>query len=261
VRALRLVTAYIIHSLKSVRLHGIHSPFVFQLYNQVLCHKGSFYAFGAIEKLRRKLLADCRKISVTDFGAGSLVNNSPKKSISQLARLAAKPPHLAQFLFRLVNFQQPGTILEIGTSLGLTTAYLASANKQAQVITMEGCPATAQVARSNFKHLSLKNIQLVTGNFEDTLPDLINTTQKLDFVFFDGNHRYEPTLRYFEWCLARRTPESIFVLDDIYWSEEMTRAWRAVCARPEVMISIDLFYFGLVLFREKQPKQHFTIKL
>jgi predicted O-methyltransferase YrrM len=164
-------------------------------------------------------------------------------------------------LFRLVNFQQSATVLEIGTSFGLTTAYLAAANQQARVITLEGCPATAQIAQGNFKQLKLKNISLITGNFEETLPALLSTTDQLDFVFFDGNHQYEPTLRYFEWCLAKRTAESIFVLDDIYWSKEMTRAWRAICARPEVMISIDLFYFGLVFFRDKQPKQHFTIKL
>ncbi len=260
-RALWLVSAYVHHFIRSFRLHGIHSPFVYRLYNQVIAHKGNYYAFGIIENLRRQLMADRRQIKITDLGAGSRGYNTPQKSICYLARVAAKPPHLAQFLFRLVNFQQPAIILEIGTSLGLTTAYLAAARPQARVYTLEGCPATAQAAQANFKRLKLKNITQVPGNFDESLPALLRDLNQLDFVFFDGNHRYEPTLRYFDWCLAKRTPESIFVVDDIYWSEEMTLAWRAICARPEVMISVDLFHFGLIFFRDKQPKQHFTIKI
>lgn len=261
---LRLLGGFFLHSFKSIRLHGIHSPFVFNLYNQVIAHTGIYYAFPIVEALRRQLAQNRRIITVTDLGAGSRLGHATHtttKSIRQIARVAAQPPRLAQLLFRLVNFQQPAVILEIGTSLGLTTAYLAAARSQAQVYTLEGCPATAQLAQAHFKQLQLANVTLVTGNFEDTLPAVLKKIPALDFVFFDGNHRYEPTLRYFQWCLTKRTDASIFVLDDIYWSAEMTRAWRAVCAHPEVTLSIDLFYFGLLFFRPHQPKQHFTIRI
>lgn len=257
--ALRLVFSYLIHYLKSARLHGIHSPFVYQLYNQVIRHTGFYNAFPEIEKLRRSLRSCPDTISVTNLGAGSRVKNNSTKTIRHIARTAATPPRLAQLLFRLVNFQQPTTILEIGTSLGLTTAYLAAAKKQAQVFTLEGCPATAQVALQNFKQLRLKNIKVITGNFDETLPALLSRLSALDFVLFDGNHRYEPTLRYFEWCRAKAHESSVFVFDDINWSKEMQLAWRHICAHPEVTLSVDLFYLGLVFFRKNQPKQHFTI--
>lgn len=259
--AFRLGYFYLKHYFKSFRLHGIHSPFVFNLYNQVICHTGFFGAFSPIEKLRRVLHSDSSIIEVKDFGAGSRVNNSFSKRINQIAKSAANPPRVSQLLFRLVNFQQPATIIEIGTSLGITTAYLASARKKAQVYTLEGCLATAQQARNNFKKLNLHNIHLVSGNFEATLPPLLNKLPQVDCILFDGNHRYEPTLRYFEWCLAKKSEESIFIFDDIYWSPGMERAWKQICAHPEVMISIDLFYVGLVFFRKNQPKQHFTIRL
>lgn len=263
--AFRQAVTYLLHALKSIRLHGIHSPFVFNLYNQVICHQGTYYAFAEIENLRRQLYATRKRIAVTDFGAGSrAIKTNPTtniKRISQIARVAANPPPVAQLLFRLVNFQQPATILEMGTSLGLSTAYLAAAKKQARVFTLEGCPLTAQLAQTNFKNLKLKNIQVISGNFDDTLPAVLKEVETLDFVFFDGNHRYEPTMRYFTWCLAKRTENSVFVLDDIYWSAEMAQAWQEICAHPEVMISIDLFQVGLVFFRKNQPKQHFTIKV
>ena len=260
-RTLQLVSGYLIHSTKSIRFHGIHSPFVYNLYHQIIGHTGTYYVFAAIEALRRQLVKNGRLIAVTDYGAGSRVTDTATKSIAQIARIAANPPCIGQLLFRLVNFQQPATILEIGTSLGLTTAYLAAARTQTRVYTLEGCPATARLARANFEHLHLKNISLMTGNFETVLPEVLQAVPTLDFVFFDGNHRYEPTLRYFEWCLTKRTNASIFVLDDIYWSGEMTQAWRTICAHPEVTLSIDLFYVGLIFFRPHQPKQHFTIKI
>lgn len=261
VYAFRLFYFYIRHFITSIQLQGIHSPFVFQLYNQVICHTGTYSQFPIIENLRRSLYRNRKLIKVTDWGAGSQVKNTKEKRISQLARSAAVPPKLAQFLFRLINFQQPTIILEIGTSLGLTTAYLASARKQAVVYTLEGCPETALVAQLNFKKLQLKNITPVTGNFEYTLPAVLQEINRVDFVLFDGNHRYEPTMRYFEWCLTKKSEESIFVFDDIYWSAEMRRAWCQICLHPEVLISIDLFFIGLVFFRKNQPKQHFSIRL
>ncbi|RDC63482.1 O-methyltransferase [Adhaeribacter pallidiroseus] len=202
--AFRQVLLYLQHFFKSSRLHGIHSPFVFNLYNRVIRHTGSFYVFPEIENLRRSLYSRPNKIPVRDYGAGSRVKNSATKSIRQIALDAANPPHLAHLLFRLVNFQQPHTILEIGTSLGLTTAYLAAARKQASVYTLEGCPATAQQAQLNLKKLKLRNVQVITGNFEETLPILLSQLNSVDFVLFDGNHRFEPTLRYFEWCLTKK---------------------------------------------------------
>lgn len=255
--------SYLRYWLRSGNAHGLHSPFVFGLYTTVIRHDGQFAAFARIEARRKELLASPDSIAVTDLGAGSQVTGAggQQRRLRDIARHAAKPPRLAQLLFRLVNHFRSATILELGTSLGLTTAYLAAADSRSRVITFEGCPHTAAVARDTFAKLALKNVQLVEGNLDATLPTtLASLPTPLDFVFFDGNHRYEPTLRYFEQCLAKAHENSVFVLDDIHWSAEMAQAWEAIKANPAVTITVDLFYVGLVFFRKKQPRQDFWLR-
>jgi predicted O-methyltransferase YrrM len=255
--------SYLSYWLRSGNAHGLHSPFVYGLYTTVVCHDGEFRAYGRIEWRRHKLLKSDKTIAVKDFGAGSQVAGAggTQRRLSAIARHAAKPPRLAQLLFRLVNHFQPATILELGTSLGLTTAYLAAPNSRSQVITFEGCPNTAAVARETFIRLRLRNIELVEGNLDQTLPATLAMLDKpVDFVFFDGNHRYEPTLRYFEQCLANAHENSVFVLDDIHWSAEMEQAWEAIKAHPAVTVTADLFYVGLVFFRKTQPRQDFRLR-
>ena len=255
--------AFLRHQLlRAGTAHGLHSPFVFGLYTTVIRHSGEFRAYPRVEQRRQALLASERVLEVRDFGAGSQVAGAGgrRRAVRAIARHAAKPPRLAQLLFRLVNHFRPATILELGTSLGLTTAYLALANSRSQVLTFEGCPNTAAVARETFTELGIRNVRLIEGNLDQTLPAaLAGLGQPLDFVFFDGNHRYEPTLRYFEQCLVKAHADSVFVLDDIHWSAEMERAWAAIKSHPAVTVTVDLFYVGLVFFR-KQPKQDFWLR-
>ncbi|RAK65173.1 O-methyltransferase [Hymenobacter edaphi] len=253
---------YFRYWLRSGNAHGLHSPFVFSLYLDVVCHTGAFYPFDNIEARRDALLADPRRLRITDYGAGSQTGAGRERAVRTVARHAAKPARLAQLLFRLVNYRRPRTVLELGTSLGLTTAYLAAASSQARVLTLEGCPETAAVARETFGQLGLQNVELIEGNFDHTLPaTLAQLTQPLDFAFFDGNHRYEPTLRYLEQCLPYAAEESVFVFDDIHWSGEMEQAWEAIKAHPAVTTTVDLFFIGLVFFRKNAPKQHFTLRI
>lgn len=256
---LRLGYKFLVYRLKSFRLHGVHSPFVFNLYQNVIQHNGSYYAYGHIEKLRAELLQNNRQLEITDLGAGSKVNPTYRRRISDIAKVSAKPAKYAQLLFRLVNYFQPNQVLELGTSLGLTSAYLAGAQKRSTVFSFEGCPNLAQQAQLNWGKLKLRNIQIIPGNIDQTLPAYLERTTHVDFVYFDGNHRYEPTMRYFWLCLEKHTEVSIFVFDDIYWSKEMEKAWQEICKHPAVTLSIDLFQVGLVFFRKQQPKQHFTL--
>ena len=256
------ILSYLRFWLRSGNAHGLHSPFVFGLYTSVVRHTGIFGAYAPVEARRQQLLKSATSISVTDFGAGSHTGAGRQRRVADIARTAAKSPHLAQLLFRLVNYFRPATVLELGTSLGLTTAYLAAADSRHRVITFEGCPNVAAVARETFATLGLSNIDIVEGNIDHTLaPALATLSAPLDFAFFDGNHRYEPTLRYFELCLAHRTEDSVFVFDDIHWSEEMERAWEVIKTHPDVRLTVDLFYIGLVFFRKNQPKQHFSLRV
>ncbi len=244
--------------------HGLHAPFVYDLYTLAIRHDGAFGPFESIEARRAVLQADPRELAVRDYGAGSRVTTtvSRPRAVSAIARGAAKPAKYGQLLFRLVNYLQARRVLELGTSLGLTTAYLAAADSRARVVTLEGDPASAGIARETFAGLKLKNIELLEGEFSQTLDRaLAQLGGPLDVVFFDGNHRYEPTLDYVRRCLPHRHAGSVFVLDDIHWSAEMERAWAAVQVLPEVTLTIDLFAVGLVFFRPNAPKQHFVLKM
>ena len=241
--------------------HGMHSPFVFDFIVNVLNDDRDFYAFTQIEDLRKLLLKNENIIKVDDFGAGSVNLTSTERKVSDIARSSLKPKKYAQLLFRMVNYYQPETILEIGTSLGITTAYLSMAGKQSKLITMEGAGTIAAIAKNNFKLLGLCNIELVKGNFDETLLSVIGQLSTVNFVFIDGNHRKEPTLQYFEQLLSITTNDTIIIFDDIHWSGEMEAAWKQIKKHPQVNCTIDLFFIGIVLLRKEfKERQHFIIR-
>lgn len=241
--------------------HGIHSPFVYTFVQSVLNDNKSYYAYAEVEKLRRRMLKDNSVIEVQDLGAGSSVSKTNKRKIKEIARAALKPPKYAQLLFRIANFYQPQHILELGTSLGITTAYLASAIPKAKILTIEGAPAIASKALRNFESLDLRNITLIGGNFNDALQPALQELSVVDLAFIDGNHRKAPTLEYFGWILKHSRPETILIFDDIHWSAEMEEAWETIKQNPAVTCTIDLFFIGLVFLRhEFQGPRHFTVR-
>lgn len=254
------VSKYISYKIKAVSKHKVHSPFVFDLIVDVFENENSYYAFPAVELIRKKLLLSKRSITVEDMGAGSRVFKSNQRKIKDIVKHSAKKPKYAQLLFKLVNYYQPSTILELGTSLGLTTTYLAKARKKAKVYSFEGSAEICQAAKNTFKSLRVKNVQLIQGNFNETLPEILPKVDVLDFAFFDGNHQKKPTLDYFNQCLERANEHSVFVFDDIHWSDEMTEAWEEIKAHPEVTLTVDIFQFGIVFFRKGFEKQHFVLR-
>lgn len=241
--------------------HGIHSPFVFDFITKVLNDRTKYPAYRRIESLRKKMLADKTVIDVQDFGAGSSVIKSNKRVVADIAASSLKPEKFAQLLYRMVQHYKPKTILELGTSFGITTAYLAAAAEATKVYTCEGASSIATIARQNFNTLQLKNIELSEGDFAETLPVLLPVLSPLHFVFIDGNHRKEPTLGYFYQLLKHTTASSILVFDDIHWSAEMEQAWAIIKDHPAVTLSIDLFFIGIVFFNpDFNHKQQFTIR-
>lgn len=240
--------------------HSLHSPFVFELYMKIIQAKTPFPVFEQIENLRKKLLKNRSKINITDFGAGSKIYRTNHREIRQIAKSSEKNPKFGKLLFRLIQHFKPSTIFDLGTSLGITTIYESKACEFSQIFTFEGCAATATIALQNFDELNCKNIKIIVGNIDETLPIELSKIEQLDFAFFDANHRFEPTIKYFKSCLEKATENSIFVFDDIHWSDEMHESWQVIKNHPRVMISIDLFFVGLIFFRKNQPKQNFILR-
>lgn len=240
--------------------HGIHSPFVFELVTQVFNDDRQFYAYETIEQQRQLLLNNHTEVGVEDFGAGSGAGAPANRKISAVAARSLKPAKYARLLFRLVQHYRCRHVLELGTCLGITTSYLAAASTAVQVTTLEGASAYARKAGEVFRQLDLENIRLVEGNFDVTLPGVLSASPPWDFIFIDGNHRLEPTIRYFELILTHAHAGTVFVFDDIHWSSEMEQAWQVIKDHPAVTLTIDLFFIGIVFIRpEQRAKEHFII--
>ncbi|MHA4847090.1 O-methyltransferase [Flavitalea antarctica] len=251
---------YYIHSSNS-RGHGIHSPFVFDFIKNVLNDRSRYSVYDQIESERKIMLRDHSLLHVTDFGAGSGHTKTKNRRVSEIAKHALKPPKYAKLLFRMAAYFKPETMMELGTSLGTTTAYLALARPSATVLTFEGSDEIAAYATQLFKKLGIKNISQINGNFDDTIPPTLTNTAKVDFIFIDGNHRFEPTINYFQQLLPAIHEYSIVIMDDIHWSGEMEKAWDYCRVHAAVTMSIDLFFVGILLFRKEfRVPQHFSIR-
>lgn len=254
-----LIQEYLRYRLRARNAHGVHSPFIYDMVCRVLFDNRHFYAFDQIEELRKNLLTDNRVISVEDFGAGSHIQKSNQRKIKEIAQIAGRSAKHGQLLFRFVNHYHFKNILELGTSLGLATSYLAMAQTETKVTTVEGCRAIAEEAKINFEKLGI-SVDVHIGKFDDLLESLL---QKIpfDLLFIDGNHRKQPTLDYFHMALPYVKENTMIIFDDIHWSKEMKDAWDILRHHPSVRCSIDLFQFGIVLFRKDfKEKQHFILR-
>jgi predicted O-methyltransferase YrrM len=241
--------------------HGIHSPFVFAFIKEILNDKKTYPAYQEIEILRKALLQNESTIIVEDFGAGSAIIPTNERVVSKMAASSLKPRKYAQLLFRMVEYFQPNTIIELGTSFGISTGYMAKGKPDATVYTLEGSKAIAAIAQQQFKKLQIHNIQTVIGAFDDTLPTVLQKCTTIDFVFIDGNHRKDPTIAYFLAFLEKRTNDTMIIFDDIHWSAGMEEAWAFIVAHPAVTLSIDLFFIGIVWVNPSfLVKQHFSVR-
>lgn len=239
--------------------HGTHSPFVYDFIKNVVNNKKNYTPPQTIEQLRSQFRKDNTNIPMIELGAGSRSGNAQTKTIAQLAETALKPKRWAQLIYRAAAHYKPHTVIELGTSLGITTAYLAAASNR--VYTIEGNPYVQQAAAQNFLQSGVDNLSSLTGSFDDVLPQLLPQIKTVDMAYIDGNHRGVPTLNYFHQLLQKKTASSVFIFDDIHWSADMERAWAQIKAHPSVTCSIDLFFLGFVFFRsEIKTVQHFSIR-
>lgn len=255
----RFFIDYLLHFLKANSRHGVHSPFVYQLVDTVIYDFSQKDYQGPLESLRGELKADRRQLLIDDLGAGSMLKKSRERRVSDLAGNALKPARIAALIARLVAHFKPRVMVELGTCLGLTSLYLTRASPDSRLITVEGCRQTASIAQENFSKMNA-DIDLRVGNFDELLPQILSGLPELDFLFIDGNHTREATLRYFHMALAKRHPGTVLIFDDIYWSEGMKDAWKTIKRHPEVRVTVDLFYIGLVFFKQDQQKEDFLIR-
>lgn len=249
------VRQYIKYLYKRKDEHALHSPFLFDFYRYATFSR-SQWSDERIERLRNALFSNEKEITRVDFGA--LSGKSKKSKVKTVAKRSLAPIEQNVFFASVIHYTKAKSILEIGTSFGINALYMSKASCGGRVITLEGDPLIAKTARNQFAET--KNIELLEGEFSQVLPQAISLLPQLDFVFFDGHHKKEPTWQYFQLCLAKSHESSVFVFHDIYWSKEMHLLWKQVIQSEAVTLSLDFYHFGMVFFRRNQPKQHFCLK-
>ncbi len=253
------ISKHIKFLLKSTNQHGVHSPFVFDLVTKCFYDKTTYDNYKSILNYKKSLLKNHSIIKVTDLGAGSQVMKHKVRTVSKIAKNAGSTNKRAKLLYRLTNYFKPKNILELGTSLGIATHALSLGNSKANITSIEGCAETSGFSKLQLKNHQVENISVLTGNFNDEIKKL--SSNSYDLIFFDGNHQKEATLKYFETLLKTASNDSVFIFDDIYWSESMTEAWEIIKEHPKVTVSIDTFFWGFVFFRSEQEKEHFKIRV
>jgi len=236
--------------------HGVHSPYLFDFIQNVISEKHPYYCFESIEKLRKELLDDSRTVSIIDWVTGS----NRQKTIVALASGALKPTRQGQLLFRICAHYSYKKVLELGTSLGITTLYLAAADKKINCISVEGSPELAAKANELHQSAGASNIQIKMINPDSHLTWVLEEAGTQDLIFIDSNHRHEALKNYFNLCVNFIHSNSIIVVDDPYWSEGMTRAWQEIRKHRKVTSTIDLYEMGIVFFNPEFGRRNYRIR-
>lgn len=233
----------------------MHSPFLFDFVKNVIYEKHPYYIYSVVERQRQKMLADKRKIYFEDYGTGK----NRYIAVSEIAVKSIKKRKHAQLIYRIANFTKPDVVLELGTSLGITTSYLSSVSESC--ITIEGSEAVAEIAKQNFNELQRSNIHLVTGDIATVLPDIVQHTESLDLVFIDANHTSKALNAYFDICMTKINPRSVMIIDDIHYSKDMESGWNYIKQHPEVSVTMDLYELGIVFFRPDLGRTNYKLSL
>ena len=247
-----------LHYLFSARYwkgHRVHSPYVYHFLNFVLFEKSPYYCYSSIEQIRHHYLSDETLIELPSLGTG--IARSVK--VSDIVKRSLKSSKYAQLLFRIALFSKSKVIVELGSCLGVTSLYLASANLRSKVYTFEGAESLCKLSSELFSKTGLSSIELIRGNIDVTLPAKLETIGLVDLAFLDANHTYEATKRYYTILKSRRSEQSIFVIDDIHWSADMERFWKEVIADTDVHCSIDIYGMGILFFNPDLPKQSYIV--
>lgn len=256
---LRIASDYVRFRLHARSRYTIHSPFLFELVNEVFRDTRHFYAFDDIESIRDALLADDTIICEESFGEASKALPAGERRLSDIVRTGSLPAEYGRLLFRMVCRLRPGSILELGTAAGISTLYLASAAASVPVITLEGSRELSAIAQRQLEKMKLSNVRVLTGSFSDTLPQALQWMPHPGFVFIDGDHRKEALLDYLQRLMPCITAETVIVIDDIHWSDALLQAWQEIVMLPQVTLSLDLFRMGMLFFRKGIKKQHLMV--
>jgi len=254
--AMRKVFLYLKHQLTATSIYGAHSPFLFELFNEVFNKPFLKEDRLAFEAYRNAVLSDPHSIRFEEHGAGN--NQDRTMTIAEIAgksSISAKEAHL---LINLTRLLKPTSILELGTSTGVSANAFRIAAPEAQITTIEGCQELAKYISSQSND---SKTEIIATTFDDFFASSKAADKKWDLIYIDGNHTFEATLAYYEIIKEKHSHnDTCIVFDDLYWSAGMTKAWKKIISDSSNTLTLDLFCMGIVFFDHRLSKQHFRIK-
>jgi predicted O-methyltransferase YrrM len=239
---------------------GVHSPFISDFITSVLQDKTRYNAYALADGYRRSLLMNKSRITVTDFGAGSRIDHARTRSVADIAGHAAVNSKYGRLLYRITQHYRPELIVELGTSLGISTHYLASGNPGARCLTIEADPVLADLAHKGLSKDGITNVKVINEPFDTVIPALFPESPGRTIVFIDGNHSRSATLKYADFFFSKLPYGSLIVLDDINWSEGMRQAWKEIRENKNTTLTVDLFRMGIVFLMRDFFKENYAIR-
>lgn len=240
--------------------HSVHSPFLYALISNSLHKTMPAEKVAVVEQYRKKLLSDKSLVVVTDLGSGSSLGNGAERRVCDMARHCSMSARDGRLLYNLACSMNCRNFIELGTNLGIGTLYLSSVDSCERIITIEGCPNLSEMARRQFDTLHINKINCVNAEFSEVLQKSLGSLPSVDFVYFDGNHQYGPTLTYFELCLPFVHNDTVFVFDDIHKNAEMEKAWKKLSTNQKVTLSLDFYTMGVLFFRRQLSRQTISLR-
>ena len=251
---------YANYFLKVVDLHSIQTPFAFELYSRLKNEIKKSELKPEIEQIRHQLQGDHSTVLGEDYGTGS-ERSHRGRDISGIAKTGISTQKRCLIYQAIMRIFNPAISFELGTSLGVSTAYLASSSSAGKIHTFEGNAELSKIARRNFSELGLGKINMVEGNIDDTLPKILKEIESLDMCVIDANHRGRALMHYVDLLINKMDTTGLILVDDIRWSKDMYHAWKIIACRNEVTLSLEFMDFGLLLFKKNITKQHYVLSL
>lgn len=252
---MNIVFEYIKYWWKAKDRHGIHSPFVYKLSDIVIKQSIDSEFKQKRSELYQYLSKQEKVVNRIDLGVGSKKRSS-SITVKAIFSSSSSKGKTADLLYRLSKAYEPKRMLELGTNLGIGAIHLAQGFPNGNVISIEGCPNTAEIAKENLAKLNCQNVDVITSDFTSFLKE---NNQMFDLVFIDGHHDGEALINYLSQLVPFIKDETIIILDDIRWSSSMLSAWERIKGDQHFHLTIDLFRCGLVMKRHHQEKEHFTL--
>ena len=244
--------------LDAVNIHSLQSPFVYEVYKNVIDKRKRVSADPQIEKIREKFKSSLNVIEVNDLVSWSSIEYSEYRNVTDIASYGVTEKKYSQIMLGLIQYMNFKNVIELGTSLGINTLYLSKPD-QTQVTTFEGSTSLVNIA-TELLNDQRKNVQVVEGNIDTSLPKFLETSPPIDLAFLDANHSYNPTLKYFDLLLGKSHDETCFIFDDIHLSREMNEAWKHIRGHYQVTLTLDLFQIGMVFINPEIRKRHYVLE-